>query len=160
MIARHRTLGSLVYPLFVGQVVALVAFASVGVVGGVRAFESRTVIVGLHREAVLIATVLQGAASESDAAALVERISATNAVSIAITRATGPPLVATDPSMIAAVDRVRTRAWHGGVAESAPSRERPATVGRRIATAALGRVVLVVARDPQRLRATRRVVVW
>ena len=160
MIARHRTLGSLVYPLFVGQVVALATFASVGVVGGVRTFESRTVIVGLHREAVLIATLLQGAASESEVAALVEQIRTTNAVSLAIARATGPPLVATDPSMIAAVDRVRARAWHGGVAESAPSRERAATVGRRIATAALGRVVLVVARDPQRLRATRRVVVW
>ena len=121
MIARHRTLGSLVYPLFVGQVVALAAFASVGVVGGVRAFESRTVIVGLHREAVLIATLLQGAASESEVAALIEQISTTNAVSLAIARAMGPPLVATDPSMIAAVDRVRARVarWCG--------RERPVT---------------------------------
>lgn len=161
MLARQRTLSLLVYPLFVVQIIALATLASVGMVNLIRSFESRTVVAELHREAALIAIALQSSASESDVAALVDQIAATHLLSIAIARASGPPLLSTDPNAAEAVDQVRARVWQTGLAEIAPSRDQPAVVGRLIETApALGRVVLVVERVPQRSQAARRIVSW
>ena len=161
MLARQRTLSLLVYPLFVVQIIVLATLASVGMVNLIRSFESRTAVAELHREAALIAIALQSSASESDAAALVDQIAATHLLSIAIARAAGPPLLSTDPNAAEAVDQVRARVWQTGLAEIAPSRDQPAVVGRLIETApALGRVVLVVERVPQRSQAARRIVTW